>query len=136
YAGGAITPAVWSGVLDPLPAPQNQSKRHATCDGLCESTMKTPRLVRLLRQAASEAVNDGVPFMGAAISFYSMISIAPLFVIAISVAGLVFGAEAAEGEVYRQLRDLVGAEGAAAVEEMVRRSREPGTGIVATLIGT
>ncbi len=98
--------------------------------------MKTPRLVRLLRQAASEAVNDGVPFMGAAISFYSMISIAPLFVIAISVAGLVFGAEAAEGEVYRQLRDLVGAEGAAAVEEMVRRSREPGTGIVATLIGT
>jgi membrane protein len=89
----------------------------------------------LLRTVAAEAGRDNVPFLAAAIAFYSMISIAPLFVISISVAGLFFGAEAAQGEVYAQLRALMGPEGAAIVEDMIRRSREPGTGLLATALG-
>ena len=52
--------------------------------------------------------------MGAALAYYTLFSIAPLLLIAISIAGLVFGEDAARGQVYGALRDLMGEQGAAA----------------------
>jgi membrane protein len=64
----------------------------------------------LVKGAAVAWVADYAPSMGAALSYYSVFSLAPLLLIVISIAGLVFGQEAVRGEVFAQLQGLLGAE--------------------------
>jgi membrane protein len=72
--------------------------------------------------------------MGAALAYYTAFSLAPLLVIAIGIAGLVFGEEAARGEIQAQIRDTIGESASQATEDMIKNSSEQGGGIVATLI--
>lgn len=78
---------------------------------------------------------DEAPRMGAALSFYTMLSLAPLLILLIAVAGLIFGAEAARGQLFGQIRDLVGDQSAATLQEMVNNASKPGKGVMASLIG-
>jgi len=80
-------------------------------------------------------MEDKVPRLGAALAFYSVLSIAPLVLISLAVAGYVFGREAAQGELIGQLRGLVGPQGAKAIEAMIASASEPKGGIIATLTG-
>jgi membrane protein len=88
----------------------------------------------LAKESISGWSNDYAPSMGAAISYYTLFSIAPLLIIVISVAGLLFGADAVRSGVFDQLHALMGEEGAEAVEEMVMNASEPATGGIATLV--
>jgi membrane protein len=90
----------------------------------------------LFRQAVQSWSEDYVPSMGAALAYYTLFSIAPLLLIVIGVAGLIFGDDAARGEIFGQLTDLMGAEGAAAVERLLENASKPEGGIIATIIGT
>ncbi|MEO5772259.1 MAG: YhjD/YihY/BrkB family envelope integrity protein, partial [Burkholderiaceae bacterium] len=90
---------------------------------------------RLVRSAVSAWVDDYAASMGAALAFYTLFSIAPLLLIVISVAGLVFGQEAARGEIFGQLSGMLGDDSAKAVESMLEAVNRPGAGIVATLVG-
>jgi membrane protein len=72
--------------------------------------------------------------MGAAISYYSVFSLAPLLVIVITVAGLFFGADQVQGAVFGQLSALMGEDAARAVGEMLQHAQEPKTGGLATAI--
>jgi len=90
---------------------------------------------RLLKQAALEFSNDKAPRLGAALAFYTALSLAPLLLVVIGIAGLAFGEQAARGEIFHQINDLVGDEGAAAVQSMLARSAEKGSGILATVVG-
>jgi len=76
-------------------------------------------------------VDDFAPSMGAAISYYTMFSLAPLLVIVIAVAGLLFGQEAVQGQIAAQLSGLIGQEGADAVQGLVKAANEPSRGLVA-----
>jgi membrane protein len=58
--------------------------------------------------------------MGAAIAYYTVFSLAPMLVMVIAVAGLAFGQKAAEGALFGELAELVGAESAAAVQAMLK----------------
>lgn len=89
----------------------------------------------LARESFDAWLDDYAPSMGAAISYYTAFSIAPLLLIVISIAGLVFGEEAARGEVFGQLRGLIGDSGADVIQQMVENANEPAEGIGATLIG-
>src|SRR5438067_1978827 len=89
----------------------------------------------LLKDAASSWSEDYAPSMGAALSYYTMFSIAPLLLIVIGIAGLVFGAEAARGEIFGQLAGLIGPEGAKAVEGMLTAADRPAQGVMATIVG-
>jgi membrane protein len=89
----------------------------------------------VVKDAATEWLADKAPRLGAALAYYTIFSIAPLLVIAIAVAGLVFGAEAAQGQVSRQIEHLVGKEGGQAVEAMVQAANKPGTGTLASVLG-
>jgi membrane protein len=80
-------------------------------------------------------MDDYAPSMGAALSYYTLFSLAPLLIIVIAVAGMVFGQEAAQGEIVAQLRGIMGEEGAVAVEGMLKAAREPTKGVVATIVG-
>src|SRR3954453_10399654 len=72
--------------------------------------------------------------MGAALAYYTMFSIAPLLMIVIAVAGLVFGVDAARGELVGQLQQLMGTEGAKAVESMLASVRYFGQDVLAAAI--
>lgn len=89
----------------------------------------------LVREAALAWYEDNAPSMGAAIAFYAVFSIAPLLIIAIAISGLFFGAEAARGQLFAQLHELVGSDGAAALQALVRSASQPAEGIVATVAG-
>jgi membrane protein len=73
--------------------------------------------------------------MGAALSYYTLFSIAPLLLVVIGLAGLVFGPEAARGEIFAQLRGLMGDVGAQAVERLLQSANRPGQGAVAAAAG-
>src|SRR4051812_39170869 len=91
--------------------------------------VKPSVLWQLLRDTASEWVEDKVPRLGAALAYYSALSIAPLVLISLAVVGLVFGRTAGQGQVVGQLRGLVGPEGARAIEAMIASASEPRGGI-------
>ena len=89
----------------------------------------------LTKTAASSWVDDYAQSMGAALAYYTMFSIAPLLLIVISIAGLLFGVEAARGEIVGQLRDLMGPQGAQAVQGLLKSVREPAESITAMILG-
>ncbi|MCC6772999.1 MAG: YihY/virulence factor BrkB family protein [Gemmatimonadaceae bacterium] len=75
------------------------------------------------------------PRHGAAIAYYALFAMAPTLLVVIAVAGLVFGREAARGEVVAQLSGVLGESAADAVQEILRRARTPRDGIVASALG-
>ncbi|WP_394792531.1 YihY/virulence factor BrkB family protein [Rhodoferax sp.] len=89
----------------------------------------------LLKQVVQSWLDDYAPSMGAALAYYTTFSLAPLLLIAISVAGLVFGEDAARGEIAAQLRSLMGDDAANAVQSLLVSVHKPEEGTVATIIG-
>ena len=96
--------------------------------------MNFTQIWHLIRMSVTAWVDDYAPSMGAALAYYTLFSIAPLLIIVIAVAGLVFGQEAARGEIVAQLQGLVGWEGAIAVQGLLKSASEPAKDIVATVI--
>jgi membrane protein len=95
--------------------------------------------LRLCGQMAADALAawlaDRAASMGAALAYYTLFSMAPLLLVAISVAGLIFGPDAARGEIFGQLQGLVGSAGAAAVQQLLESVNRPAGGVAATLLG-
>lgn len=87
-----------------------------------------------LKETLYDAGVDNVPQHGAALAFYAAFSIAPLLVIALRVAAVFFGEEAARGEIENQIQSLVGEEGGHAVQQIVASAQQPTTGLVATIL--
>lgn len=73
--------------------------------------------------------------LGAALAYYSVFSLGPLIVIAISIAGLAFGQEAVQGQVTGAIRGLLGDTGAQAVDAMLKGADRPREGMFATILG-
>jgi membrane protein len=97
--------------------------------------MKLKAWWQLVKQAGESWIDDYAPSMGAALAYYTAFSLAPLLLIVIAIAGLVFGAEAARGEIFGQLNSLMGRDAAAAVEGMLTSVSKPSEGVAATLVG-
>jgi membrane protein len=89
-----------------------------------------------VKEAFRDWNEDNAPRLGAALSYYTVFSIAPLLLISIAVAGLVFGPEAAQGRIVEQIQGLIGRDAAEAVQAMIENARKPGQGIMATVFGT
>jgi len=89
----------------------------------------------LVKGALAAWSDDYAPSMGAALSYYSVFSMAPLLLIVISIAGLAFGQEAARGEVFGQLRGLMGDEAASAVEALLTSLSQRERGISSAIVG-
>jgi membrane protein len=100
-----------------------------------KGVVASKRYVALLTEQARVWSEDYAPSMGAALSYYSLFSIAPLLLIVIGIAGLVFGADAARGAIFGELRGLIGDEGAQAVEGLLQAADKPKQGIVSTIVG-
>ncbi len=89
----------------------------------------------LTKAAASSWVDDYAQSMGAALAYYTMLSIAPFLLIVIALAGMIFGVEAARGEIAVQLQGLMGREGAVAVQKLLESASKPAESVAAAAAG-
>lgn len=94
-----------------------------------------PKYLDLFKQTFREFGQDKAPRLGAALAYYTVFSIAPLLLIAVAVAGLAFGRDAAMGRVSAELKNVFGAVTAKAVEEVIQNAAKPKTGIFAAIVG-
>lgn len=96
--------------------------------------MNVKQAWQLTKQSIGSWSEDYAPSMGAALSYYTLFSIAPLLIIVISVAGLFFGADAVRGVIFAQLQALMGTEGAEAIREMLATASDAKTGGLAAIV--
>ena len=90
----------------------------------------------LTRDAFFRWLNDNPFQMGAALAYYTLFSIAPLLLIAIAVAGSVFGREASQDQIIGAIQDLVGFQSARAIHAMIESAgQRPDSGFFATAAG-
>ena len=92
-------------------------------------------LFGLLREAGSEWLADRVPRMGAALAYYITFALAPLMLLAIAIAGFVFGEEAARGELLKQLESMIGKDAGGLLQTMIASASQPTSGWWATGVG-
>jgi membrane protein len=97
-----------------------------------------PPKVKTLRSVAvctvTEWFGHRASSKGAALAFYTMFSIAPILVLVIAIAGAFYGEQAAQGELFGQLRGLVGPQGAEALQAVLAGARNHEQGKLATLV--
>jgi len=96
--------------------------------------MNLQHFYQLAKKSVVAWIDDYAPSMGAAISYYTVFSIAPLMIIVIAVAGFVWGREAVQGEIVGQLSGLIGQEGAQGIQALIESANQPTKGLVATAI--
>jgi membrane protein len=90
---------------------------------------------KLLKQTAADWSDDNASRLAAALAYYTVLSIAPMMVLAVAVAGLVFGEEAARGQIAAQLSNVVGPEAGSAIETIIANAKTPTTGVWSTIVG-
>ena len=96
------------------------------------SSLKTAGAV--LKAAARGVSQDRVPMMGAALAYYTVFSIAPLLVLTMAAAGLLFGG--VDARIFAEIQNFIGPNGAAAIRSMVQAAAsKPHAGFVATVLG-
>lgn len=98
--------------------------------------MKPPHLLALLKRAAVAWDNDDAASMGAALAYYTLFSIAPLLIMVIAVAGVIFGRDAAQSHILGQLRGLTGNAGAQVIEQLLGSTRGSATSMAAVVVGS
>lgn len=89
----------------------------------------------ILRQATTEFFNDRALKFSASLSYYTIFSLGPVLLIVISMAGLFLGKQAVEGEIYQQIRGLVGDEAALQVQEIIRNLEKSQSGRGGAILG-
>jgi membrane protein len=99
--------------------------------------MHLRHLFPLLKEAGSDWIDDGAMRLSSSLAYYAIFSLAPLLVIVVSIAGLVFGEEAAKGELAQQIATLAGSGTGDAIQTAVHSSAShPTSGVLATVIGS
>jgi membrane protein len=93
-------------------------------------------LALIFKQASSAWLSDNAPRLGAALAFYTLFSLAPVLIVVVSMAGIVFGQHAAHADVARQSQALIGVQGSAAIQSIIDgATNRPALGWLATTLG-
>jgi membrane protein len=92
---------------------------------------------QFLKDVFTKWINVDPFLLASSLSYYTLFSLAPLLIIAIAVAGFVFGHEAAQNQIVETIGGMIGFESAKAVQGMIENaSNKPTTGMVSTMLGT
>lgn len=89
----------------------------------------------LSKETAKDWLDDDAPSLAAALAYYALLSLAPLLVISVGVAGWFLGSEAARGQVSGQLSSIVGSEAADGIQSVVASANEPKRGVIGAVVG-
>jgi membrane protein len=92
-------------------------------------------IFELLKRAGQKWSDDNASTLGAALAYYMTFSIAPLLILAIAVSGLVYGENAARGQIVGQIGGIVGRQAAEAIQTMIQGASQPGKGTAASIVG-
>lgn len=119
-----------------LPTDDSQKNSTHALDKARKRHALNPKAVfEMVKLTYTDWFNDKAPRMGAALAYYTIFSLAPLLVIAISIAGLVFGAQAVQGQIMGEIQGLIGPDSAKAVQTMIQSAHKPANSTIASLIG-
>ena len=89
----------------------------------------------LLKETGNAWIDDNAPRLGASLAFYTLLSLAPILIVVVAVAALAFGQKAAQGQLIWEIQNLVGTEGARAIQGLIQSASKPATGTTATVLG-
>src|SRR5581483_6513711 len=89
----------------------------------------------LLKTTFNEWSEDKASRLGAALAYYSVFSIAPLVIIAIAIASLIFGHEAAQGQIVEEIGSTVGEPVAKSIQELIQNNQQQAHNVWATVVG-
>lgn len=93
------------------------------------------KYLTVLKETFKEFGQDKAPRLGAALAYYTIFSIGPLLLIAVAMAGIFFGQEAAQGKISAELAKIFGSQMSESLEQMVQAAAKPKSGTIATIIG-
>jgi membrane protein len=95
-----------------------------------------PKPFRLMFDAVKSWSSDEVPRLGASLAYYTLFALSPILIIAIAIAGSVYGEEAVRGQIVGEIDGLIGRQGAEAVQSLLQGAHQDRTGSLAVIIGT
>src|SRR5689334_11727517 len=98
--------------------------------------LQPAQLWNVLKDTVRAWSDDKVPRHGAALAYYTVLSLVPLLVVIIAMIGFFFGQELVQSYLLKQIGSLVGPQSAEAIQDMIQRASEPSTGIIATALAT
>ncbi|MBV8518921.1 MAG: YihY/virulence factor BrkB family protein [Acidobacteria bacterium] len=93
------------------------------------------KYIDVFKQTFTEFSQDKAPRLGAALAYYTIFSIGPLLLIAVAMAGLFLGQEAAHGQISGELGRFFGPQMAKSLEDMIQAASKPKSGTLATIVG-
>jgi membrane protein len=105
-------------------------KSRLTVEG--EATLK--KVIRLITQTFSEWNEDNASRLAAALAYYTIFSVAPLLTLIVGITGLITERAYIQARMVREIGNLVGPQGAAAVEMILENVDDPGTGLFSIVI--
>jgi membrane protein len=97
--------------------------------------MKTTNFLSIIKTTFTAWNRHEAPRLGAALAFYTILSLSPLVIIVVAVGGLIFSRSAAQTHILSQVQAMIGPEGGKAVESMLANAQKPAAGILGTMIG-
>jgi membrane protein len=97
--------------------------------------VKYKKLWQTLKTTFSAWSAHEAPRLGASLAFYSILSLAPLAVVVLSIVAMVFGHSTAQDQLLAQVQGMIGKEGADAVKSMIEHAQKPSSGVFASVIG-
>jgi hypothetical protein len=100
-----------------------------------EPRSKAAEVFGLTKETLRRWTEDAAPRMAAALAYYTAFSMAPLLILAISIAGLALGREAAQSKIVEQIGGLVGGKSAATIQSMIQAANHSSKGIFASIVG-
>jgi len=98
--------------------------------------MSARGIVEVFKAAFAEWSDDKASRLAAALAYYSAISLAPLLIVLLGIAGLFFGREAATGRIAAQVQGLVGEQSAQVIQDIIKNADKPTTSLISSIIGT
>jgi membrane protein len=98
--------------------------------------VRLPTGLRLFWMAIKGWTKDNVPRLGASLAYYTLFAVSPILVIAIAIAGSVFGAEAVRGQIVGQIDQLIGRDGAMAIQAILEGAHRDRSGTLAIVMGS
>jgi membrane protein len=96
--------------------------------------LRWPQFVQLVKSTFTAWSDDNIPRLGASLAYYTALSLAPLIVVVLGVAGLAFGKQAVQGELLWEIQSTVGKDGAVFIQQLIQSASHEQSGIVATVL--
>jgi membrane protein len=97
--------------------------------------MITKDLLSILKTTFAAWNKHEAPRLGAALAFYTILSLSPLVIIVVALAGVIFSRSTAQAHILSQVQGMIGVEGGKAMESMLANAQKPAAGILGTIVG-